>query len=170
MCQETSFDIELITEEVCEKYRITVDVADDWFMFKDAKYPVLSPSMHAARFNPDNWPAWYTASGIEVAMTEVPNHAEKQLYVLRPGPYVAFNTRQFAADHGLNDAFLKSKDDHGYGFCQDVAARVMTLDPTISGMLYTSYPMYVEGKQGVCLAILPPSGVELHEGFFELKR
>jgi hypothetical protein len=170
MRDETSFDVELVTEEVCQRYRIVIDTAHDWVMFKDPTYPVLSASMRANRFNPDNRPAWYTASGIEVAKAEVPNHAEQQLYVLRPGPYVAFNTQQFAVDFGLEDQFLKSKNDHGYGFCQEVAARVMVLDTTVSGMLYTSYAMHAQGKQGVCLAILPPSGVELYEGFFKIKK
>ncbi len=170
MSDETNFNVELITEDVCQRYRIVIDVADDWVMFKDPKYPVLSASKRANRFNPDDQPAWYTASGIEVAKAEVPNHAEQQLYVLRPGPYVAFDTQQFAADYNFGDQFLKSKDDYGYGFCQEVATKVMALDTTISGILYTSYAMHKEGKKHTCLAILPPIGLELHEGFFEIKK
>lgn len=146
--------------------KVTLPINEDWVTLRDKKYPILEPSMRENRFNKTDVPAWYTASGIEVAQAEVGSHSDLQSYRMMSGLYTAFDTITFAQRHGLTDNFRSSRESGGYGFCQDVAEIVTGLDTTISGMLYASYEMAKDGKEGYCLAILPQKEIELHEGFF----
>jgi hypothetical protein len=148
--------------------KLTLPINENWVTLRHKKYPIFQASMKENRYNKTDVPAWYTASGIDVAHAEVGSHSDLQTYRMRSGPYVAFNTITFSERHGLTDDFNASKESGGYGFCQDVAEIVTSLDTTISGMLYASCKMAEDGMEGYCLAILPQKEIELHDGFFRI--
>ena len=158
-----------LTAEIVQKYHTTIEVTEDWVAYKNPDYCPTEPSLCENRFNKEGTVAFYVASGIEVAMKEIPRYDQYELYYMRKGSYNAFDLAKFSEDYGLKEEFIKSKEQGGYGICQEVAEIVTATDGTISGVIYKSAAMNKNGENGYCLAILPPVSVGLGKDFFYQK-
>jgi hypothetical protein len=154
-----------ITAEDILKYTVAIDVTADWVASRDPKFPVNSVSLLENRFNQAGETAYYIASGSATMQAEVKHWDQRETYHCSASAIHAFNLAAWSEDKGYRDDFLKSKDDGGYGVCQQVAAQ-LTGAYGLSGILYNSHGMHSAGTTGSCLVILPPSGSLIDQAFF----
>lgn len=154
-----------ITPEEIQKYTVAIDVTADWVASRDPKFPVNSVSLRENRFNQAGETAYYIASGSNTMQAEVKDWDQRETYHCSASAIHAFNLAAWSEDKGYRDDFLKSKDEGGYGVCQQVAAQ-LTGVYGLSGILYNSHGMHSAGATGSCLVILPPSGSLVDQTFF----
>lgn len=157
-------DYTITTEEI-KKYTISIDVTADWVASRDPKFPVNSVSLKENRFNKAGESAYYIASGSNTMKAEVKDWDQRETYHCSASAIHAFNLAAWSEDKGLRDDFLKSKNEGGYGVCQQVASQ-LTGVYGLSGILYNSHGMHSAGETGSCLVILPPSGSLVENTFF----
>lgn len=158
----------IINAESIENYMSAVGVDRNYEIRRDTRYPILEASGKEGRFNPEGMDVWYVASSPEVAEAEVGSHSEMARYQLATQDYNAFNVSAIAADNDMTDMLTLPKDKGGYEMCQYITLRVRQFRPTTSGILFDSAAMHKAGKRGHVLLVMPPAGVELHEGFYSL--
>lgn len=156
---------EMLTPEIIERYKVTIQVGEDWVMYRSPQYSPTEPSRQESRFNSNDECAFYVASGTETAQSEVRNWQECSGYTITSGCYTAFDLQKFAEEHNCTDVFVRSADDSGYRICQEVAQIVTGADPAISGVIFPSSRAHRAGRRGTCMALLPHDG-HLPDGFF----
>lgn len=82
--------------------------------------------------------------------------AQKELYYVKPGTLFAFDAQKFAADFSFSPMLTGAGADGGYHFCQDIADHLTGVHG-LSGVAYPSRQMALQGKTGMCIALLPQS-------------
>lgn len=146
-------------------YLCPVETKEDWISFRDPKFAPHSASKLEQRFNENGEIAYYVASGEKTAQANVPHWNEKLKCRVAPQKLSCFDLPRFSKDHGIYEDYLKSKADGGYPLPQ-ATANVLLKEYGVTGILYTSYPDYLSGKDGLCIVIRPQDGKFVDETFF----
>jgi hypothetical protein len=130
-------------------------------------YSPCSASKREARYNRSDVDCFYIADSVETAQHEVRfNFDNKELYTVKPGSVFAFDARKFAQKFSFMPLLTSAQTDGGYQFCQDIAEH-LTKNEGLSGIYYPSRQMVLEGKTGMCIALLPNTW-QLNSGKLEI--
>jgi RES domain-containing protein len=138
-----------------KNYVVEYPSMDTYVSYRYAPDP-FGASNREARYNPQGVACFYIADSIETAQREVRfNFNLKELYHVTSGSFFAFNAAKFANDFSLSPMLTGAESDGGYEFCQELAAHVTGYG--LSGVAYPSRQMALQGKTGMCMALLPQS-------------
>ena len=146
-------------------YLYSVETKEEWISFRDPRFALNSTSQLEQRFNESGQVAYYLASGEATAQRNVHGWEAKTKCRAAPQTLNCFDLPSFAKDHGIYHEYLKSKEEGGYPLPQ-ATADVLLKDYGITGILYTSYPDYLSGADGLCIVIRPQDNKFVGENFF----
>ena len=146
-------------------YLHSVPTKNDWISFRDPRFPINSAPRSEQRFNESGQIAYYIASGEKTAQLNVPDWKDKLRCRVAPQTLNCFDLPRFSKDHGIYEDYLKSKEEGGYPLPQ-ATANVLLKNYGVTGILYTSYPDYLSGTEGLCIVIRPQDGKVVDETFF----
>jgi RES domain-containing protein len=138
-----------------KNYVVEYPSMDTYVSYRYAPDP-YGASNREARYNPSGVACFYIADSVETAQCEVRfKFDQKELYQVKSGSFYAFNAEKFANDYSLSPMLTGAESDGGYKFCQELAAHVTGYG--LSGIAYPSRQMALQGKTGMCMALLPQS-------------
>ncbi len=136
------------------KYVVEYRISKNFVSYRYEPDP-FGASKRNARYNPDGVNCFYIADSIETAQREVNfSFKDKALYYVNPCSIFAFDAQRFAKDFSFSPMLTGAEKDGGYQFSQDLAEHLVNTQG-LSGVAYPSRQMALEGKTGMCIAILP---------------